>query len=160
MILNLINYTKRRKEGYEEERLNIVEKEGEIERQRGAIWRCHCRSWSTSFRDQCKSAGMIFLTLFSFKVVLGSLLRSQNIGNIRTRVALMSKCLENCWWLCNTIKNYILTHLKNVYKAIKLSWKWLETRKDILLLHWRCRNFNTPPLVKLSTKIGNSLRRF
>ena len=37
MILNLINYTKRGNEGYEEERLNIVEKEGERERQRGAI---------------------------------------------------------------------------------------------------------------------------
>ena len=159
MILNLINYTKRGKEGYEEERLNVVEKEGEIERQRGAIWRSLCRSRSTSFRDQCKSAGMIFLALFSFKVVLGSLLRSQNIGNIRKRFVLMSKCLENCWWLCNIIKNYILTHLINVYKSIKLSWKWLETRKDILLLHWRCRNFITPPLVKLSSKIGNSLRR-
>ena len=67
MILNLINYTKRGiwggKKGYEEVRLNIVEKEGGIQRQRGAIWRCHCRSRSTSFRDQCKCAGMIFLTL-------------------------------------------------------------------------------------------------
>ena len=71
MILNLINYTKRGiwggKKGYEEVRLNIVEKEGGIQRQRGAIWRCHCRSRSTSFRDQCKCAGMIFLTLISIQ---------------------------------------------------------------------------------------------
>ena len=73
---------------------------------------------------------------------------------------LMSKCLENCWWLCNANRNYILTHLINVYKSIKLSWKWVKTRKQILLFHWRCRNFNTPSLVKPSTKIGNSLRRF
>ena len=93
-------------------------------------------------------------------MVLGSLLRRQNIGNITKRVVLMSKYLENCWWLCNTNRNYILTHLINVYKSIKLSWKWVKTRKQILLFHWRCRNFNTPSLVKPSTKIGNSLRRF
>ena len=53
----------KKKEGYEEERLNIVEKEGEIHRQRGAIWRCHCRSRSISFRDQCKCAGMFFFII-------------------------------------------------------------------------------------------------
>ena len=52
------------------------------------------------------------------------------------------------------------TNLINVYASNELSWKWLKTRKEILLFHQRCRNFNTPSLVKPSTKIGNSLRRF
>ena len=31
------------------------------------------------------------------------------------------------------------THLINVYASNELSWKWLKTRKEILLFHLRCK---------------------
>ena len=127
VILNLINYTERRRRerGRWEDQYNWKRRRNTTT-ERSKL-KMPLQKSKHIIQGSMQVRRYDFLTLIFISIRFGFTFKVEKYRKYKKRVVWVSKCLENCWWPCNTNGNYLFYTLD---KCICIKWIVLEMAEN------------------------------